>query len=465
MYRNLAMRAARSADASLSGRSGRFIDTETPIITKSTPEGARDYLVAYRLEPGKLYALPQSPQQYKQLLMVSGIERYYQIAKCFRDESQRADRQPEFTQLDLEMSFVTQEQILHLVEGLSSHVINGLIAEFKLEQGAGRAFRAAYLRRVDAALRLRQAGPSLRSPALRHQRRRRRRRDFGVFKSTVEKAESCAASATLAARPSRKDVGSWKSSPRNFGAKGMATYGDRARRRRRTAAQGFVSPSFSPPSRASRRSLRRAVAEEGDLLCFIADEYAAGNNVLYRLRNDIGERCGLRDPRVLKFCWVLDFPLVEWNADENTLGRRPITRSPPPKKRTSSTSTPTRPHSRRLLRRRLQRHGDGQRLDPNSPDRHSGESLFPSRHRRGHTEERFGHMLEAFSFGAPPHGGIAPGIDRLVMSAPADTENHPRSHRLPESRRRLRPADGRAEQIDEAQWKELGLSITKSAKG
>lgn len=465
MYRRLAVRAAAIKKIRTYLDDRGFLEIETPIMTKSTPEGARDYLVPYRLEPGHFYALPQSPQQYKQLLMVSGVERYYQICKCFRDEAQRADRQPEFTQLDLEMSFVNQEDVLELIEGLTRTVVNELIDDFGLDKDPVAPFaRLTY----DEAMHLYGCDkPDLRfglqlfdiSAIVRES-------GFGVFRSCVEsggfvRGVRYPGGASL----SRKEVAVLEDLCKEFGAKGMASLalvaGDEAGEGAVVlpdgrAAKGSIAKFFSPEELG--QIFGTGKAEPGDLLCFIADGYSAGNNVLYRLRNEIGERCGLRDRRKLSFCFVLDFPLVEWNPEAN---------------RWDATHHPfTAPKTDDLIYIDT----DPGKIRADCYDVVCNGSEWASGSIRIHRpdiqercfrllglapetiRERFGHMIEAFEFGAPPHGGIAPGIDRLIMYL-TDDENIREVIAFPKIGQGMDPMMGAPSTIDATQWAEMGLRV------
>jgi aspartyl-tRNA synthetase len=466
MYNKLALRAAviRKIRQYLDDQG--FIETETPIFTKTTPEGARDYIVPYRLKPGLFYALPQSPQQYKQLLMVAGIDKYYQICRCFRDEAHRSDRLPEFTQLDLEMSFVTQEDILQLIEGMTIQVINETIKEFKLEKDPIKAFpRISY---DDAMRHYGCDKPDLRfdlqlfdiSSAVAQS-------DFGVFKNTID-ASGCVRGVRFpgGAQKSRKEIQELEEYCKSFGAKGMAYFIIE----QGTSESGYSSPEglfakgpiakFFKPEELNQ-IFSSSKAQAGDLLCLIADQYNAGNNVLYRLRNKIGDLCNLRDKRKLEFCWIVDFPLVEWDEDNNkwTFTHHPFAA---PKETdidlidvdpgrirsycydivcngTEWASGSLRIHNAELQRKVFNLLGIGTRIQ----------------------DERFGHLLEAFQYGAPPHGGIAPGIDRLLMFL-TDEENIREVIAFPKVAGGYDPMMGSPSEIDIEQWHELGLSISKT---
>lgn len=460
MYKKLALRAGviKHIRAFLDDRG--FIEVETPIFTRSTPEGARDYLVPYRLEPGQFYALPQSPQQYKQLLMVGGIERYYQIAKCFRDESQRADRQPEFTQLDLEMSFITQEDVLKLTEELHLTVLNQVITEFNLDKDPVEPFER--LTFDEAMLLYGTDKPDLRfglrlwdvSGAVKDS-------EFGVFKNTVAgNGMVRGVRYPGGSKLSRKDVSQLEDFCKEFGAKGMASLAvEKGIEEAYVASNGLsVRGSFAKFLKPEEieEILKISHAEEGDLLCFIADNYNVCNAVLSRLRLLIGDRCNLRDPRKLKYCWVLDFPLVEWNKDEQRWDatHHPFT-APKEDDLIYIDSDPGRIRA------------DCYDVVCNGIECASGSIRI---HRpdvqakvfsllgisEATQKERFGHILEAFSYGAPPHGGIAPGIDRLVMIL-SDTDNIREVIAFPKMGNGYDPMMDAPSEIDEAQWKELGL--------
>lgn len=450
MYRKLALRAAvvREIRRYLDERG--FIEIETPIFTRSTPEGARDYLVPYRLEPGKFYALPQSPQQYKQLLMVGGIERYYQIAKCFRDEAQRSDRQPEFTQLDLEMSFVHQEDVLQVAEGLTREVCNRVIEEFNLDLEPVQEFpRLTY---EEALNRFGTDKPDMRfGIELFAATDIAADTEFRVFRTVVESGGVVRGLVYPGgASLSRREVGELEAYAQSFGAKGLAQLA------LREGEVGGVAKHLG--EQISRAILDRAGAKEGDLVLMVADRETVANEALARLRNRIGDLLGLRDRRRLLFCWVLDFPLVLWNEEEGRweASHHPFT-GPKPEDLEFLESDPGRVRA------------DCYDIVCNGVEWASGSIRI---HRSdvqsrvfsllGVDEEtqrsRFGHMLDAFSYGAPPHGGIAPGIDRLVMLLLGE-ENIREVMAFPKIGGGYDPMMDTPNTITEEQWREMGLRL------
>ena len=455
MYRRLAVRAAvtRRMRAYLDERG--FVEVETPIITKSTPEGARDYLVPYRLEAGLWYALPQSPQQYKQMLMVAGVERYYQVARCFRDEASRADRQPEFTQLDLEMSFVTQEDVLGLAEGLVRTVLNATIDEFGLDKTHVGAFdRISY---DEALAKYGNDKPDLRfglpifdaTPHL-------GATEFELFRGVIEsggrvRGVRYPGGGSL----SRKEVGALEEFAKEFGAKGLATLVVESGAGASPAAyRGSVAKRLSQEE--SDAIALSAGAEQDDLLLLVASDYDTTNEVLSRLRLLIGDRLGLRDPRVLKYIWVLDFPLVEWSPDANrwTAMHHPFT-SPKPEdvERMEEDPGALRADAYDLVCNGYECAGGSIRINRSDVQARMFRLLGID---EATQQERFGHLLEAFSYGAPPHGGIAPGLDRIVMLL-TDTENIREVIAFPKVGAGSDPLMDAPSTIDPQQWAELGL--------
>jgi len=391
-----------------------FIDIETPVLIKSTPEGARDYLVPSRVHPGMFYALPQSPQQLKQLLMVAGYEKYFQIARCFRDEDLRADRQPEFTQLDLEMSFVEREDILQLTEGLFTALVNRL-AEPPSEGGFGldkRLMEVPFprLSYQEAMDRYGTDKPDLRFELpLVDLTDLLAESGFRVFRKTVEeggvvkglRVPGCA-------DYTRREIDGLMALATGHGAAGLITIAWKAEGVRSAVAK-FLSEG------EMESILGRMEAQEGDLLLLVAGPWEKAVESLGALRLEMGERLGLRDDSVIAFAWVLDFPLLEWSETE---GRWMAMHHP---------FTAAMPDEWDLLesdpgRVRAQAYdlvANGWEIGGGSIRIHRRDLQDRMFRVLGIDEEsarqQFGHLLDALEYGAPPHGGIAPGIDRLVM--------------------------------------------------
>jgi aspartyl-tRNA synthetase len=382
-----------------------FIEIETPILFKATPEGARDYLVPSRIYPGQFYALPQSPQQLKQLLMVAGMDRYFQIARCFRDEDLRGDRQPEFTQLDLEMSFVQRDDVLALVEQLYTELIPTVTPHKRLLSSPWPRF--SYREVVE---RYGTDKPDLRfGMELVDVSDVFAKSEFKVFQSALENGGvvKCIVAPGCAGY-SRKEVDALTESAKMLGAKGLATLAITGEGLKGTAAK-FVQPEEAEAAKS------KTGAQEGDLILFAADQRAVVNKVLGGLRLIFRDRLDLADSNLMAFAWVVDFPMFAWNEEEQKWDaeHHPFTMP----QLDDLPKFETNPGE--ILSDAYDMVCNGYEMASGSIRIHRSDiqlKVFQLLGLSGdQIEQKFGHMLEAFEYGAPPHGGIAPGIDRLVM--------------------------------------------------
>ncbi|HDC8062311.1 TPA: aspartate--tRNA ligase [Staphylococcus aureus] len=381
-----------------------FFDIETPVLTKSTPEGARDYLVPSRVHDGEFYALPQSPQLFKQLLMISGFDKYYQIVKCFRDEDLRADRQPEFTQVDIEMSFVDQEDVMQMGEEMLKKVVK----EVKGVEINGAFPRMTY---KEAMRRYGSDKPDTRfEMELIDVSQLGRDMDFKVFKDTVENdGEIKAIVAKGAAEQyTRKDMDALTEFVNIYGAKGLAWV--------KVVEDGLTGPIgrfFETENVETLLTLTGA--EAGDLVMFVADKPNVVAQSLGALRVKLAKELGLIDETKLNFLWVTDWPLLEYDEDAKryVAAHHPFT-SP---KEADIAKLGTAPEEAEANAYDIVL--NGYELGGGSIRIHDGELQEKMFEVLGFTkeqaQEQFGFLLDAFKYGAPPHGGIALGLDRLVM--------------------------------------------------
>ena len=451
----------------LSGKG--FFEIETPTFIKSTPEGARDYLVPSRLYPGKFYALPQSPQLYKQLLMVSGMDKYFQLARCYRDEDARGDRQPEFTQIDIEMSFVKRDDILELVEGMLGCVFQKTLGVDLPARFRRIAYDDSYeLYGTDKPdLRFGMEMKDLGALALKS--------SFQAFKDAI--AEGEARKAADAARGitaqggavkallvpgkadySRKQIEELEAQAKIYRAKGMAWMKVNAEGKLEGgASKFFVAGEAGPGCEAELLSFLGA--KPGDLVLMVADsKRKVACTALGAVRSRLGKDLGFCDPKAFEFAWIVDFPMFEWNEDEGKWDTAHHMFTMPQEK-----YHPTLESDPGAVK------GDLYDLVLNGFELASGSIRIhdPELQKRifkivgfdeAEGEKRFGFLTEAFKYGAPPHGGIAPGLDRLVMLMAGETSIK-EVIAFPKNSFAVSPMDDCPNEVDQKQLDELHLVI------
>jgi aspartyl-tRNA synthetase len=391
-----------------------FIDIETPILTKSTPEGARDYLVPSRVQAGKFYALPQSPQQMKQLLMVAGVEKYFQIARCFRDEDTRADRQPEFTQLDLEMSFIEVDDILRLMEELFTALVKAIKPEMKVLKPFPRLSFAEAMERYGTDkpdLRFGMELADLTEIAVQS--------DFAVFRDVIaEGGRVKGICAPGCAGYSRSQLNELNKFVQELGAAGLLTMSlgteggdlkDLTMEEVKSVAARFMTLE------QVGQMAQLLGAKRGDLLLIVAGNKMLADTVLGELRRHMGHRLNLAAPDLFAFAFIQDFPLLRWDEEARRWDseHHPFT-APQEEDIPLMESAPEK-----VRGKHYDVVGNGYELGGGSIRIHTGELQRKIFRLLGYKDKeidaRFGHMLEAFEYGAPPHGGIALGLDRIIM--------------------------------------------------
>ena len=425
-----------------------FLEIETPIMCNSTPEGARDYLVPSRVNQGHFYALPQSPQVLKQLLMLSGFDRYFQIARCFRDEDLRADRQPEFTQADMELSFVDVDDVLDVNERLIKHIMKetkGIDIELPLprmkwkdamnDYGSDKPDTRFEMKLVDVSEVVRGCG-------------------FGVFTSALEMKNGSVRGINVKGQAGmpRKKIDALIDKAKGFGAKGLAYLA--------VNEDGTYKSSFSKfmTEEELDKLVQAMKGENGDLLLFAADKTSLVWNILGALRLDLGEELGLIDKSKFNFLWIVEFPLLSWNEDENRFQaeHHPFT-APMEEDWVNADKDPgsIRAKAYDIVLNGYELGGGSVRIYQDDVQEKMFELL-------GFTKEeahnRFGFLLDAFKYGVPPHAGLAYGVDRFVMLL-AGAENIREVIAFPKNKDAMDLMLGSPGRVDTKQLDELGITV------
>jgi aspartyl-tRNA synthetase len=429
----------------------RFVEVETPMLTRSTPEGARDYIVPSRVNPGKFYALPQSPQLFKQLMMVGGLDRYFQIVRCFRDEDLRADRQPEFTQLDVEMSFVTEDDVIAMTEGL-------MAAIFRENLGIEIPTPFPRVSYDEAIARYGVDKPDLRfGMELVDIGDLAAQAEFRVFKQVVDaKGEVKGICVPGAGEMSRADIDGLTEKVKETGAKGLAWF-----KVTDGALSSQIAKFFDAP--LQRKIVERFKAANGDLLLFVADTPKQVAQSLNFLRLHLAGQRGMIPKDVYKLGWVVNFPLVEWNEEEKRFDamHHPFT-SILPEDLDKLESDPAAVRSRAydIILNGVELGGGSIRIHKTEIQQRVFQMLGIG---PDQAEEKFGFLLKALKHGAPPHGGIAFGLDRLCrLLLGLDTIRDVIA--FPKTQKAFCPLTQAPSDVDERQLRELGIALRREQK-